>query len=282
MLFSRDQAIALGSTGACSTTAPRTTRGRWSSRACTYLRRRGARSRDGGHALVRHGLVSHATAAVLWGFEGIRTRSGSPHGGSERPSPRSATVKVHRAGEPFPADVGRGADCGHLGACGRRSISRGSSSRRRSKFAIESGLRRGCSGRPARWRADPLMGTGRRGSSELRALLDRHDLGRTDSAWEVRTAQLLDARRLRPPVRQHPIFDGCREIVRADLAYPDAELRDRVRQRPVAQRNATAATWTWRRRNRLRSLGWTVVEVTPATLRDPTRFITTVETVLAA
>ena len=125
------------------------------------------------------------------------------------------------------------------------------------------------------------MGTGRRGSSELRTLLDRHDLGRTDSAWEVRTAPVLERAGLGAPVRQHPIYDDGREIARADLAYPDAKLvieydSDQWHS-GTARRHDDAA-----RRNQLRSLGWTVVEVTPATLREPARFLTTVETVLAA
>jgi hypothetical protein len=36
------------------------------------------------------------------------------------------------------------------------------------------------------------------------------------------------------------------------------------------------------RRNRLRALGWTVVEVTPATLRDPGSFVALVRSLLAA
>ena len=45
----------------------------------------------------------------------------------------------------------------------------------------------------------------------------------------------------------------------------------------TARRHRDAA-----RRNQLKSLGWTVVEVTPATLRSPTKLVSLVSLVLAA
>ena len=69
------------------------------------------------------------------------------------------------------------------------------------------------------------------------------------------------------PVRHHG-----KEIARVDLAYPDAPVHPRVRQRPVARRDDAPPS---RRRppNRLGALGWTVVEVTPETLRQPAELV---------
>jgi very-short-patch-repair endonuclease len=227
------------------------------------------------------GLVSHETAAVLWGFEGIQTRSVHLTVPTGRRL-RSPTVKVHRTGDLLPADFGW---CGPIAVTSalRTAIDlAGLVVPEVLEIAIESGLRRGLfTVGQLRWRADALMGTGRRGSSELRVLLDRHDLGRTDSSWEVRTAQLLERAGLGAPVRQHPIYDHGREIARADLAYPDAHLvieydSDQWHSGTARRHNDAA------RRNQLRALGRTVIEVTPATLRQPKQFLTAIETVLAA
>jgi hypothetical protein len=94
----------------------------------------------------------------------------------------------------------------------------------------------------------------RPGSAKLRTLLNRHDLGRTDSGWEVRTAQLLVAAGFAPPIRQHPIHINGKEIARADLAYPDArvaiEYDSDAWYTGTARRHRDA-----HRRNRLRALG---------------------------
>jgi hypothetical protein len=134
-------------------------------------------------------------------------------------------VKVHHTGELLPADVGVRGPIAVTSALRTAIDLAGLVVPEVLEVAIESALRRGLfTVGQLRWRADLLMGTGRRGSSELRTLLDHHDLGRTDSGWEVRTAQLLERAGFGAPVRQHPILDGSREIARADLAYPDANL----------------------------------------------------------
>ena len=68
------------------------------------------------------------------------------------------------------------------------------------------------------------LGTGRPGSASLRALLDQRTLGRTDSGWEVRTAQVLVAAGLPAPTRQHSVKANGKEIAGADLAYPEAKV----------------------------------------------------------
>jgi hypothetical protein len=150
------------------------------------------------------------------------------------------------------------------------------------ELAIESGLRRRLfTIGQLRWRADALLGTGRPGSANLRRLLERDDLGRTDSGWEVRTSQFLERAGLARPVRQHEVRVRGTVVARPDLSYPDARIAleyDSDRWHTgTAQRHADAE-----RRNRLRALGWTVIEVTPPTLRRPDDLIALVATALAA
>jgi hypothetical protein len=143
------------------------------------------------------------------------------------------------------------------------------------ELAIESGLRRRLfSVGQLRWRSEPLLGTGRPGSTSLRRLLERDDLGRTDSGWEVRTSQALEHAGLPRPVRQHEVRVDGRAIAEPDLSYPEAWIAfeyDSDRWHTgVARRHADAE-----RRNRLRALGWTVIEVTPASLRHPDALVAT-------
>jgi very-short-patch-repair endonuclease len=228
------------------------------------------------------GLVSYLTAGLLWRFEGIATSDVHltvPVGCRLR----SARVIVHRTGDLLPADVGR------LGPVPVTSALRTAIDLaavvdiNTLEVAIESALRRRLfSVGQLRWRSDALTGTGRPGSASLRALIAKRDLGATGSAWEVRTAQLLEAAGFGTPVRQHPIRgrDG-NVIARADLAYPESRLLleyDSDQWHSGTARRHRDAT----RRNQLRTLGWTVVEVTPADLRDPARLIAMVAVVRAA
>jgi very-short-patch-repair endonuclease len=227
------------------------------------------------------GLVSHQTAARLWALDGITTREVHLTVPTGR-SLRSATVTVHHTGDLLPVDVGQRGPIRVTSALRTAIDLAGVVVPETLEVAIESALRRGLfTVGQLRWRADALMGPGRRGSSELRALLDRHDLGRTDSRWEVATARILESAGFGPPTRQHLIRSNGTEIARVDLAYPDANLvieYDSDQWHSGTERRHHDAA----RRNQLRALGWTVVEVTPATLRRPQHFLTTVETVLAA
>ncbi len=227
------------------------------------------------------GLTSHLTAARLWRLDGITTSEVHltvPKGRSLR----SSKVKVHHTGDLLPADVGVRGPIAVTSALRTVIDLAGVVVPETLEIAIESALRRGLfTVGQLRWRADALMGPGRRGSSELRELLDRHDLGRTDSRWEVTTARILECAGFGAPARQHPIYHRGKEIARADLAYPDARLV--IEYDSDQWHNGTECRHLdAARRNQLRSLGWTVVEVTPATLREPRHFLTTIETVLAA
>lgn len=98
----------------------------------------------------------------------------------------------------------------------------------------------------------------------------------------MKTAQVLIAAGLPAPTRQHPIRDrDNREVARVDLAYPGSKLvleYDSDQWHSGTQRRHKDAA----RRNQLKSLGWTVLEVTPAQLRNPTKLLEAVELVLAA
>jgi hypothetical protein len=227
------------------------------------------------------GLVSRQTAAVLWGFEGIahdRVHITVPQGRSLR----SPNVSVHHTGDLLPADVGRRGPIAVTSALRTAIDLAGVVDVGTLEVAIESALRRRLfSVGQLRWRSDALMGTGRPGSASLRALLEQRNLGRTDSGWEVRTAQLLISAGLPEPTRQHSVRDGNTEVARVDLAYPEARVvleydSDRWHSGTL-RRHANAA-----RRNQLKALGWTVLEVTPATLRNPATLVSQITLVLVA
>jgi very-short-patch-repair endonuclease len=227
------------------------------------------------------GLVSHDTAGVLWRLEGIK--ASQTH--LTLPATRrltSSRLVVHRARDLLPVDVA------YLGPIRLTSPLRTAIDlaalvdAATLEIAIESALRRRLfSVGQLRWRAGLLMGTGRTGSPKLRTLLDRRGLGRTESGWEVKVSQLLEESGLDAPVRQHVVRAGGRVVARVDLAYPDRrvaiEYDSDAWHSGVDRRHRDAE-----RRNRLRALGWTVVEVTPAQLRAPAQLLEVLRAVLAA
>jgi hypothetical protein len=227
------------------------------------------------------GLVSHATAAALWGLEDVDARGVHV----TVPAPRrlkSRLVVVHRTNDLLPADIAR------LGPIPITSPLRTAIDLAavlepdQLEIAIESGLRRRLfSPGQLRWRAGALLGSGRRGSSTLRALLDQRGLGRSDSTPEVELAQLLERAGFGRPERQYEVRANGRRVARADLAYPATRIAIEYDSDQwhagVARRHRDAA-----RRNRLRALGWTVIEVTPDQLRYPELLFRTLRAVLAA
>jgi very-short-patch-repair endonuclease len=283
--FSRDQALALGATrhtierqvevGAWPTALPRV------HRVAAVPRSAQQDAMVAALWSAPDGLVSHATAGQLWGFDDVATTEVHITVPRSRHL-RSSEVVVHRVSDLLPADVGRRVPIPMTSPLRTATDLAAVLDVDALEIAIESALRRRLfSVGQLRWRADALMGTGRPGSSALRSLLERHQLGATDSGWEVRTAQLLEAAGFGAPVRQHAISSDGVLIARADLAYPDMKLvieydSDQWHD-GTARRHRDAA-----RRNRLRSLGWTVIEVTPAQLRAPKRLLSDVALILAA
>jgi hypothetical protein len=227
------------------------------------------------------GLVSHLAGAKVWGLDGTwgtRVHVLLPR----RRGLRSPKVTVHHTTDLIAADV---ATLGPIRLTSplRTVIDLASVLDADAlKLAIESALRRRMfTVGQLRWRSEALLGTGRAGSRRLRRLLPRDDLGRSESGWEVRTAQLLERAGLGRPVRQHEVRVQGQVVARPDLAYPDAKLAleydsDRWHS-SVARRHADAE-----RRNRLRAVGWTVIEVTPETLRRPDDLAGLVANLLAA
>jgi very-short-patch-repair endonuclease len=227
------------------------------------------------------GLVSHLTAGALWRLDDVA---------AERVHvllPRSRRLKsddvvVHRTGDLLPADIGR------LGPIPVTSPLRtvidlaAVLDADALEVAIESALRRGLfSPGQLRWRAGLLLGTGRPGSETLRRLLDQRGLGRSASAPEVDLGRLLEQVGFGRPERQYVVRAQGRFVARVDLAYPEHRIAleyDSDRWHAgVRRRHADA-----QRRNRLRAVGWTVIEVTPDHLRDPEPLLATLRTLLAA
>jgi very-short-patch-repair endonuclease len=227
------------------------------------------------------GLVSFLTAAEVWGLDVVAVPDVHVSVASERRL-RSEKVVVHRTQAFIPADVCRYGPI-PLTSPLRTVIDLAAVLDADAlELAIESGLRRRLySVGQLRRRADALLGTGRPGSAKLRLLLEHRDLGRTESGWEVRTSQVLERAGFGRPVRQHEVRVRGRSIAKPDLSDPDAKLAleyDSDRWHTgTDQRHADAE-----RRNRLRALGWTVIEVTPAALRRPADLVALVSAALAA
>jgi very-short-patch-repair endonuclease len=195
---------------------------------------------------------------------------------------RATDVVVHRVTNLLPADRAR---CGPVNVTSplRTEVDlAGLVDASTLEVAIESALRRPLFSRgQLRWRAEALMGTGRVGSAALRRLLESRELGRSESAPEVEVARMLAAAGLGEPVRQYEIRVDGRLVARVDLAYPEARLvieyDSDAWHTGVTHRHRDAD-----RRNRLRALGWAVIEVTPVTLRDPGSFVALVRSLVAA
>lgn len=227
------------------------------------------------------GLISHQTAAVLWGLEGIETTAVHLTVPSEC-SLRSSRVVVHRTHELLAADRARQGPITLTSPLRTLIDVAATLDRAALEVATEDALRRRlCTAGQLRWRAGELLGQGRSGSTMLRTLLSQRTLGRTGSRWELRTARILTAAGLPEPVRQHEVGDDGVFVARVDLAYPDArvvlEYDSDEWHHGVARRHRDAE-----RRNALRAAGWTVIEVTPALLRRPDVLVRVVLAALGA
>ena len=168
------------------------------------------------------GLVSHPTAAQLWGFEGITGDDVHITLATSR-NIRSELVIVHCTKERLPADVG--------------------------------------------WRG-PIPAT-----SALRTAIDL--AGVVDAgALEIAIESAL--RRRLFTVGQ--LRWRAEALAHVDLAYPDArvvlEYDSDQWHSGVGRRHRDA-----QRRNAIRALGWTVIEITPADLKESGRLLELVEMV---
>ena len=130
-------------------------------------------------------------------------------------------------------------------------------------------------------RAVERGGPRRGGKQVLAALAERHGDQRAPlSAWSRQVQRLLaDACLGRPTVEHRVVVDG-RLVAQVDLAYPDHRLAIELDSRRHHLNTASFESDS-RRRNRLASVGWTVLTLTwDQTERDPSGTIDTVRSVL--
>jgi very-short-patch-repair endonuclease len=213
-------------------------------------------------------VVSHRTAAWLWGLDGVRRgppeltvplRRGIPvlptPPGLGRPRVHRSTDlhltrPVERCGIPTTdvartlLDLGAVVDAGAL------------------HLAVDDARRRGL----ADW--DALLGVlvaharkGRRGAGALRALLDAHaaEMAVTDSGFERLMVAALVTAGLPPPAIQHWVVVGGARY-RLDLAYPDRAVAIELDGGDHLRRHVWEADHV--RQNGLVLAGWTVLRFT--------------------
>ena len=207
-------------------------------------------------ACGRGAVASHATAAELWGFEGIGSSDVHVSVPDGRRIRRRGIV-VHRPTDLDPVDV-----------CVRDSISVTSAvrtlidiTRPSSLDAAEDGLddalRRGLFTLDhARRRATALARPGRPGAGRFLGLVEARDPTQpsADSVLEREFERLVVGAGLPRPVRQHPIVERGKVIAVSDFAYTDERIaiwvdggfhgRTRRRERDAYQRSR-AATLGW-------------------------------------
>ncbi|MCB1003819.1 MAG: type IV toxin-antitoxin system AbiEi family antitoxin domain-containing protein [Acidimicrobiales bacterium] len=109
---------------------------------------------------------------------------------------------------------------------------------------------------------------GRNGVGKLRAVLDEH-LGVVggDSVLEVAFAQLLRRAGLPEPVAQVDLHDEAGFIMRADYAYPEQRVAIEI-DSVTHHLHREAFEADRRKRNRARTAGWTIIEITHRMLRE--------------
>ena len=206
-------------------------------------------------------VVSHRSAAVLWGVSGFR------------PGPLDITVPPGRSSRNALARVHRSRTDGVLrdrvpvtrpartvmdlaGVVGGAAL----------EEAVDDVLcRRLC-------RLDQLtVPAGRRGSCTLRAVLDAWNGDALPAGVaEMRVVRGLLAAGLPDPVRQYEIVDRGRFVARVDLAYPDHRLAVELDGfRWHAGRGPFRSDRL--RRNRLEVAGWRLVEAAPEDIGEMVR-----------
>ncbi len=276
-VFSRAQAIAAGFTP--RQIQRRVGTGRWDvALPCVYrISGAGPNDRQSAMAAALWGgdcaLVSHATAGVLWGIEGVRARKVElwvP----QNHTPRSTLVAVHR---------GKRLDRADRTALGPIPITTpvrtlidmaGRMENEQLLAAVESVFRRDL-GTPARLqvRVAALRSSGRPGLGRLQTLLDgRGDGGSLESRLEVKTWLLLQQAGVPLPVRQHWVVVGGGRY-RLDFAWP--ELRVGLECEGWEHHGGRAAFGKDRARYaELAAIGWRLLPVTwDACTRQPARVL---------
>lgn len=257
-LFSRAQAVEAGATMA--SIRSRLEAGRWVRSGPGVYRLAGVpvtwKQRALAACLVSGtgAVVSHRSAAVLWGVSGFRpgrVEITVPPGRSDR-NPlarvhRSLEVKgVRRDGIPVTRPARTVMDL--AGVVSSDIL----------EEAVDDVLcRRLC-------RLDELTAPrGRRGSAALRAvLLAWNGDALPGGVAEMRVVRRLLAAGLPQPARQHEIHHNHEFVARVDLAYPDDRLAIELDGfRWHAGRGPFRSDWL--RRNRIEAAGWRLLETAP-------------------
>jgi very-short-patch-repair endonuclease len=211
-------------------------------------------------------LVSHRAAGVLWELDGVT----APRMEITVPSARrvrSPKLLVHHTTDLIPADRSMVGPIPVTSPLRTLIDLAGCIDADVLELAVEDSFRRGLT-RPKQlaWRLEGIGGKGRRGCADLRALLARRS-GVTDSGWEARLERILVRAGLPRPRRQYQIRQNGRLVARVDLAYPSYRLAieyEGVRWHTGSARLDRASE----RELKLAPLGWHVLHVTKATMKD--------------
>jgi hypothetical protein len=124
---------------------------------------------------------------------------------------------------------------------------------------------------------------GRDGCGSLRAVLDEHYGARpTESTLEQRVERLLIESGLPAPVRQIDVADDQGFVMRLDFGFPEQLVALEI-DSTTYHLNRQAFEADRRKRNRLRLLGWLLLEITADMVRDqPVLTVSQVRSALVA
>lgn len=148
---------------------------------------------------------------------------------------------------------------------------------------LDDALSRGLSLARIRWALVRAGGRGKRGSRELRRLLDARTPRELhlESPLETRLFRLIRADQLPPPHAQFTVKEKGRTVARVDFAYPEHRIAIETdgwlwhSSRQAWQRDRV-------RRNELTNLGWRVLQVTSEDVKHrPEAVISNVRRLLA-
>lgn len=212
-------------------------------------------------AFASGGVVSHASAARLWGVHDTDDVEVTV---PVTQRPRLVGAVVHRSGDLAPRFVTtrQGIPVTNpmrtlvdLGAVVKRphvsdALERAVTARVCSVLAVERAM-------------DQVARKGRSGVGVIREILDDRALGtaRADGLLEARMARLLRDHGLPRPLFQHQVRHHGRFVARVDFAYPDVRLALEVDGFEV-HGSPQALQADLERQNRLVAAGWTVLRFT--------------------
>jgi very-short-patch-repair endonuclease len=233
-------------------------------------------------ALAADGIVSHRSAAELWGLiqpAGYVDVSVTPdrHPRLQPPAILHRIIDLHpelavdRAGMRITDPVRTIIDLGLV--LSQRAVS----------DALSRGLSTGLLSVPEVTRVRDALGRkGRNGTGVVREILEARSLqqGTEESLLEKRFLDLVRRHDLPVPALQHEVWTGGRFVARIDAAYPDAKVAIEV-DGYVAHSAPEEFQRDRTRQNRLVALGWTVLRFTwDDVVRRPEVVATTIKEAL--